>query len=225
MVIASALSVKIREFCALHNGDSLLSRLRKKYPNALGEDNSLMISNSNECENILCFDDDWNCSVEKIRMILTNANLLKKQYNNILTTTKENDVYIKTINNLINRLNKMIEKSQDSCKVSEALSKAIQATIIKNYCCEQLEGVLDEFMDKCGFKRYELKIGNQIEDKDLDYIDMKNCIYIDVTDVNLHNTIIDKTSDTYYFKYFDSDEEEYYSKVISGTYSIGRFKE
>ena len=225
MVIVSSLSEKIKTFCDLYKENPLLSRLRKKYPNVLAGQSSGLMNESVEYEKILCFNDDWERSLEKLNMILEKANHLKEQYIAILEKSEENSVYFKTIDKLIKRLKKMVEGSYNAYEISDALSKAIQATIIKNFCCEQLESALNKFMYECGFKCVKLEIGKQIDDNDLDYIDMKNCLYVRVNDKKMHNTIIGKVNDAYVFKYYDSDEEEYYNRVIPGVYSIGSWKE
>ena len=64
--------------------------------------------------------------------------------------------------------------------------------------------------------------GKKIDDNDLDYIE--NCIRVDVDDDKQHNTIIKKTHDAYVFRCYDSEENEFFDKIIPGGYSIGNYK-
>ncbi|MBQ7008829.1 MAG: hypothetical protein IJN05_06390 [Ruminococcus sp.] len=222
MVTKSLLSEKLENFRNLYGEHWLLSRLRKKYPD-VADNCDLSCSHDVQNNKQLCFDDEWERSLDTIKFILDNAICLKEQYNEIFRNSGDGDVYVRTVDNLISRLKKITEKSQNSSKTADGISKAIQATIIKNYCCNQLKDFLDKYMDECGFKRIELEIGKKIDDNDLDYIE--NCIRVDVNDKELHNTIINKTHDAYVFRCYDSEEDELFDKIIPGGYSIGSYKE
>lgn len=221
MVIESLLSEKIEKFKNSNGEHWLLSRLRKKYSDVV---DSCDLSYPNDVQNNkqLCFDDEWECSLDTIKLIRDNAIRLKEQYNYILSRSGDSNVYIRTVDNLINRLKKISEKPQNSSKTADGISKAIKTTIMKNYCCNELKCVLDKYMDVCGFKRIELEIGKKIDDNDLDYIE--NCIRVDVDDDKQHNTIIKKTHDAYVFRCYDSEENEFFDKIIPGGYSIGNYK-
>lgn len=226
MVTASLLSDRIKAFFDTYRDYSLISRLKKKYPDVLLRESSPFVDGPGENDDMLCFDDDWERSVTILKAILENAKRLKERYCKVLTNSDNNTVYFKTIDKLIDRLEKMtIDKPLDSCKAADKLLKVINSTIVKNFSCERLEKNLRSFMRECGFKCIELRIGKVIDDEDLKYIDTSNCIYEEVKDKRKHNTIISKSYDSYVYKYFDSEENEYYERVIPGAYSIGSWKE
>ena len=209
---------------------SLLDRLKEKY-------NADLISGKPKCTDILIFkednsitellrfdgSEDDNC--QKLFFICSNAKELRKQYADVLSNSDENAIYFKTVNSFIFKIERLIDRGIFSPnKISNEIVKILSSTIMKNFAKKELHSIIDDFMLKCKFDKKELKIGQSIEDEDLDYIG-DNYLKVEVSSPEMHNTIINKSHDAYIFDCYDPDEEEFFKKIIPGDYAIGYRKE
>lgn len=210
---------------------SLTDRLRNRYEADISEPEKKQVVDSEIPENDngkkipLRFDDNETENMKRLNMILNNARRLKNDYTETLGSIKDNEIYFKTINSFISKTEAFINKGVLSpVKIAKEIVKNLSTTLIKNYANQKLKNVLDDFMTSCNFNLIELPVGKKIEDDDLDYIS-DNCYKIDVSNRDMHNTIIEKRHDAFVFECYDSEEEEFYQKIIPGEYAIGSWKE
>lgn len=212
---------------------SLTDRFRKKYNEIIDEeihekctdDEILAETVEYDSGQILCFDDDSESNKNKVLKIMDNIDELRKDYSHELENVAANEIYFKTIDKLNSQMNRIIDNKRFSPdKLVSDITKYFTQTIIKNYSNALLVEAIDNFFERCNFKKVELQIGKKLEDEDFEYIG-SNAMKVNVSDKSKHNTIIEKKHDAFEFRCYDMEEEEYYTKIIPGEYAIGCWRE
>lgn len=159
---------------------------------------------------------------ENLALLLSQAKVLKSKIVQICSGS--DDVYIKLVDNLIDKLGKIIEKNKDkqysADKLANEVSKVLKQTIIKGMSQEKVKDVVKQYMDDCGIRKLDWAIGKKISDNDYEYLE-EPIIYVDVNNESESETIVAIIQDTYIIDYYEDDDK--YEAIIPGMYRIGRY--
>ena len=170
------------------------------------------------------FNENFIRNSKKLDNIIKNASALRDNYFYALNEVDENNIYFKTVDNCLRKLEKLSEKlassEMEASNIVGELVKILNSTIVKNFVKKELFPFIDEFMLNCGFIKREIEVGKKLGDSDYDYIG-EMPLDVPVDSPEQHNMVLAKEHDAYVIYYKDEDELSY--RVIAGQYSIGKF--
>ena len=206
----------------------LLSKKVEELENQVAVLNSKLVSSTNESTGsdeiptsakLLTFDDDVNANKCKLMKLIENAELLKKRlvYDGIALE----NVYVKLVENMIDKLNKLsnknTEKSYAADKLANETVRIFRQTVVKGMGQEKIKDYFLQYMDECGIRKLEWSVGRKITNDDYEYLE-EPIMYKEVQDEKLIGIIIEIIQDAYVIDYYD--DEEKYEAIIPGVYRI-----
>ena len=192
-----------------------LEKLKEKL-----DSNDVNISTSSVRKSLF-FDEDNNENKCKLLSLLDHAKLLKNKLCEMGIDSA--DVYLKLVDNLIDKLDKLIvknsEKQYTADKIANDIVKILRQTIIKGLTQEKVKEEFIQYLDECGIRRIGWNVGRKLSNDDYEYLE-EPIMYEDVIDDNKAGTILEIVQDTYIIDYLEDDEK--YEAIIPGLYRIGK---
>lgn len=169
----------------------------------------------------LVFDDNENKNKSKLLNLLEKAKILKEKLSGI--GIEDTDIYMKLVDNLINKLSKLIDKNDErkytADKLANETARALRQTIVKGLSQKKIKGLFIQYMDECGIRKLDWHVGKKLTDDDYEYLE-EPIIYEEVSDTTKIGTILEIIQDTYLIDYCEDDGK--YEVIIHGMYRIGK---
>ena len=169
----------------------------------------------------LYFDEDTDSNTSKILMLIHQAKSLKQTL--LDKGMLLDDVYVKLVDNLLDKLNKMsaknLEKNYAADKLANEMVKIFRQTIAKGMIQEKVKDIFSQYMENCGIRKLDWSIGKKMTNDDYEYLE-EPIMYEEVLDAKKVGTIVDIIQDTYVIDYYEDNEK--YEAIIPGVYRIGK---
>lgn len=173
----------------------------------------------------ILLNEDINSNEKVLNRFIEQGYELKYSIETTIKNSEDKENYIKLINKSITQFETLLVKfnnnSYDSGVLANKIQKILKQTIIKGISQIELKKSIITYMQKCGVRQLNWKVGKKLEDEDYEYID-EPIIQDKVTSPLQNNTITAIEQEAFIIDYLEDNKS--YEVIIPGRYHVGKYE-